>query len=98
MPRAKLQWVMMARGIAVAKIRTQSARARVTRKMPDGGLLGALEIAGEEQRRDADPAHQVAEGELQERQVSPGGDAGDRDDGEGARLGGDDRQHDRPPR
>src|SRR5437762_1371695 len=35
MPAARLHCVMMASGMAVAKIRTQSARARVSRNTPD---------------------------------------------------------------
>ena len=35
MPAGRLQCVMMASGIAVAKMRTQSASARVNRKTPD---------------------------------------------------------------
>src|SRR2546422_177581 len=41
MPAARLQWVMMASGIAVAKMRTQSARARAgvpEEVLPRGGL------------------------------------------------------------
>jgi hypothetical protein len=61
-----------------------------------GGLLIAAEVAREEPRRHAEAPDQVAEGELQEAQVAAGADAGDRDDGERARLGRDDRQQDRP--
>src|SRR5436189_63584 len=42
MPAAKLQCVMIASGIAVAKMRTQSASARVSRNTPDAVRRAAV--------------------------------------------------------
>ncbi len=63
-----------------------------------GGVLGPLEVAGQEQGRDADPTDQIAEADLQEGQVGARGDAGNRDHRQRRRLRRDDGEHQRPPR
>ena len=63
-----------------------------------GGLLLAPEVAGEEPARHADAADEVAEGELEKRQVAAGADARDGDDRERRGLGGDDGEQDGPGR
>ena len=46
-----------------------------------GCVLCAFEVAGQEQGGDADPADEVAEPDLEERQIAAGGDPRDRDHG-----------------
>src|SRR5262249_43350148 len=62
------------------------------------GVLGPLEIAGEEQGRDADAPDEIAEADLKKREVAARRDAGNRNDRQGRGLGGDDRKHQGPPR
>ena len=83
----------------------EHARRGAARRGPEAALqslvrrlLRALEVAREEQGGDADPAHEVPEGELEEREVPPGRDARNGDHRQGRRLGGHDRQHQGPPR
>src|ERR1041385_4053356 len=52
---------------------------------------------GNEDPRYYEPSDHVSENNLQERQVAPIGHARNTDDGQCARLRGDDREHDRPP-
>ena len=99
--------------MAVAKTRTESASARVTMNTTDAnrrvreseaafeqGVRGdevALEIPRQERERDDDAAEDVAGRDLEKREVAEVGEAGDADEGEGARLRGDDRDEDGPP-
>ncbi len=62
-----------------------------------GRVLGAIEIAGQQERGDGDPADQIPERHLEPGEVGARPDAGEGNDGDGRRLGGDDGQHDRPP-
>ena len=61
-----------------------------------GRLLLAPEVSGEQPGRDADPADQVPEGELEKGEVAPRADARDGDDRERGGLGRDDREQDGP--
>ena len=105
---------MSATGIAVAKTRTESASARVTMNTMDVNRRVAtpkrvssrvyavtsspVVVAREEHARDDDASEDVAGGDLQESEIAEVGEPGDRDEGERARLGGDDGEHHRPPR
>ena len=87
----------------MAKTRTPSAAARVSRNSPavtfveDGAetlvdeLVGgehlAAKVLRQEERGNDDASQHVAENDLQETHISGEGYAGDRDDGEGAGLG-----------
>ena len=58
----------------------------------------ATEIGGDEQHRDGEAPDHVTKDELKKREVTQVRKARDTDEGDGARLGGNDRPHDRPPR
>ena len=62
-----------------------------------GGVLGALEVAREQQGGDADPSHQIPERDLEKREVAARGDPRDGDHRDGGRFRRDHRQHQRPP-
>ena len=101
-------------GMAVANTRTESASARVTMNTIDakrrvldaeppfeqrvGGDELALEVAGEERVRDDDASEDVSGRDLEKREVAQIGQAGNADERERARLGGNDRDEDGPPR
>ena len=57
----------------------------------------AAEVGGDEQQADDDAADDVAERELQKRHVAGVRGGGNADEGQRARLGGDDREADGPP-
>ncbi len=63
-----------------------------------GGLLVPAKIPGQQPDRDADPADQVAKGELKKRQVAASADSRHRDHGQGRGFGRNDRKKDRPRR
>ncbi len=77
---------------------TPGERPEATLQALVGRVLGALEISRQEQPRDADASDEVAEGELQEREIAARGEAWDRDHRQRRRLRRDDREHDGPPR
>ena len=58
----------------------------------------AAEVGGDEEDGDEQPPDDVADHELEERPVAAVGGAGGADEGERARLGGDDAGGDGPPR
>ena len=61
-----------------------------------GGEDLPAEIGRQEDGGDHDPPEDVAESQLQEREIAPVGHAGDAQEGRRAGLGRDDRDHDRP--
>ena len=71
------------------------ASEAVVEELVDGVDL-AFEVGGHEDERDDDAAQDVAEGELEVGEVALVGDAWDAEEGGGAGLGGDDRDHDGP--
>ena len=60
-------------------------------------FLLAAEVTWEEPGRHADTTHDVAEHDLEEGQVAPGRDSGNRNHRERRRLGCDDGEHHRHP-
>ena len=63
-----------------------------------GGEVLAPEVAREQEHGDDRPPREVAEDELQEREIGPEREPRDADEGRGARLGRDDRGHHHAPR
>src|SRR5207244_684765 len=83
-----------ASSVATTSVGTTPATPPRPRK---AGVLGAHERASQHQRGGPATPHEVAEPELQERQVAGDRDDGKRDHGQRRRFGGDARQHDRRP-
>ena len=61
------------------------------------GVLRTVEIAWQEQCRDADAADEVSERDLQEGEVTAGREPRYGDHRQGGGFGGDDGKHQRPP-
>ncbi len=62
-----------------------------------GGDQFTARVRRQKRSRDRDATEQVPERQLQEPESAQVGDARDAEEGEGARLRGDDREHDRAP-
>ena len=72
------------------------ATEAIAEQLVDGQHFAA-EVGRHKEQAHHEPAHDVAERELQEGEVGAEGVAGDADEGDGAGLGRDDRRHYNPP-